>query len=96
MQLGYLLTSCYRWIKPEDKLLVQPSQGVHVVLERSFMPSNDALMIPKTDDGRVLFIVPWHDKLVVGTTDTPIDGNSLEPKALNAEIDFIFKPRLNI
>jgi glycerol-3-phosphate dehydrogenase len=62
---------------------------VHVVIERSFMPSAEALMIPKTPDGRVLFVVPWHDKLVVGTTDTPIDSHSLEPVALEAEIDFI-------
>jgi glycerol-3-phosphate dehydrogenase len=62
---------------------------VHLVIDRSFMPANDALMIPKTDDGRVLFVVPWHDKLVVGTTDTPIDSHSLEPVALDAEIDFI-------
>jgi glycerol-3-phosphate dehydrogenase len=74
---------------PEDKPIVRPSQGVHVVIERSFMPSNDALMIPKTDDGRVLFVVPWHDKLVVGTTDTPLNEHSLEPVALDAEIDFI-------
>ena len=69
--------------------MVRPSQGTHIVLQRSFMPSSDALMIPKTDDGRVLFAVPWHDKLIVGTTDTPIDERSLEPMALEQEIDFI-------
>jgi len=74
---------------PEDKPIVRPSQGVHVVIERAFIPSNDALMIPKTEDGRVLFVVPWHDKLVVGTTDTPLNEHSLEPVALDAEIDFI-------
>ena len=77
--------------KPERKPMVRPSQGVHIVLDRSFMPGADALMIPKTDDGRVLFAVPWHDKLVVGTTDTPIDEHSLEPVALNQEIDFIMR-----
>jgi len=77
--------------KPERKPMVRPSQGVHIVLNRSFMPGEDALMIPKTDDGRVLFAVPWHDKLVVGTTDTPIDEHSLEPKALPEEIDFIMR-----
>lgn len=71
--------------------MVRPSQGVHIVLDRSFMPGEDALMIPKTDDGRVLFAVPWHDKLVVGTTDTPIDGHSTEPVALQQEIDFIMR-----
>jgi glycerol-3-phosphate dehydrogenase len=74
---------------PGKKPLVRPSQGVHLVFDRSFMPSHDALMIPKTDDGRVLFAVPWHGKLVVGTTDTPIDSHSLEPIALEQEIEFI-------
>ena len=73
------------------KPLVKPSQGVHLVLNRSFMPGEDALMIPNTDDGRVLFAVPWHDKLVVGTTDTLIDTYSLEPVALKEEIDFILR-----
>ena len=75
----------------DRKPLVKPSQGVHLVLDRSFMPGEDALMIPKTDDGRVLFAVPWHDKLVVGTTDTPVDMHSLEPVALQEEIDFIMR-----
>jgi glycerol-3-phosphate dehydrogenase len=74
---------------PGAKPLVRPSQGVHLVFDRSFMSSADALMIPKTDDGRVLFAVPWHDKLVVGTTDTPLDEHSLEPVALEKEVDFI-------
>ncbi|MBD1366202.1 glycerol-3-phosphate dehydrogenase/oxidase [Mucilaginibacter sp. ZT4R22] len=77
--------------KPGKKPMVRPSQGVHLVLNRSFMPGGDALMIPKTDDGRVLFAVPWHDKLVVGTTDTPLDQHSLEPVALPEEIDFILR-----
>ena len=77
--------------RPGSKHLIKPSQGVHLVLERSFMPSVDALMIPKTDDGRVLFAVPWHDKLVIGTTDTPLNEHSLEPVALESEIAFILK-----
>src|SRR5207249_282393 len=76
---------------PDKKPLVKPSQGVHLVLDRQFMPGEDAIMIPKTEDGRVLFVVPWHNKLLVGTTDTPIDGHSLEPVALDAEIDFILR-----
>lgn len=86
---GVFVDELLQMDKPEDKPLVRPSQGVHVVIERSFMPSDEALMIPKTPDGRVLFVVPWHDKLVVGTTDTPINSHSLEPVALNQEIDFI-------
>jgi glycerol-3-phosphate dehydrogenase len=74
---------------PGKKPLVRSSQGGHVVLDPSFMPGDDALMIPKTADGRVLFIVPWHNKLVVGTTDTPLAAQHLEPVALEEEIDFI-------
>jgi len=86
---GVFVDDLLQMDKPEDKPLVRPSQGVHVVIERSFMPADEALMIPKTSDGRVLFVVPWHEKLVVGTTDTPINSHSLEPMALEAEIDFI-------
>jgi glycerol-3-phosphate dehydrogenase len=73
---------------PDSPDLVRPSQGIHLVVDREFLPGDDALMIPKTDDGRVLFAVPWHDKVVIGTTDTPIYETSLEPKALDHEIDF--------
>ena len=86
---GVFVDDLLQMDKPGKKPLVRPSQGVHLVIDRSFMPASDALMIPKTEDGRVLFVVPWHDKLVVGTTDTPIDTHSLEPVALDAEIDFI-------
>ncbi len=70
---------------------VRPSQGVHLVIDQSFLNGKDAIMIPKTDDGRVLFLVPWHNKVVVGTTDTLLDSHSLEPKALESEIDFILE-----
>ncbi len=68
---------------------IRPSQGVHVILDKSFLQSDSAIMIPKTSDGRVLFAVPWHGKVVVGTTDTPVVEASLEPRALEEEIDFI-------
>jgi glycerol-3-phosphate dehydrogenase len=67
------------------------SQGVHVVLDRSFQPSRSAIMVPRTDDGRVLFVIPWHDRVLVGTTDTPVDDPSLEPRALPEEIDFLLE-----
>ncbi|GAA3604648.1 glycerol-3-phosphate dehydrogenase/oxidase [Flavivirga amylovorans] len=68
---------------------IRPSQGVHLVIDQSFLPGKDAIMIPKTDDGRVLFLVPWHNRVVVGTTDTLLDSHSLEPKALDKEVGFI-------
>lgn len=71
------------------------SQGVHLVLDKKFYPSDYALMIPKTSDGRVLFAVPWHDKVVLGTTDTPVDEASLEPQALEKEINFILDTASN-
>ena len=71
--------------------LVSPSQGIHLVIDAKFFPGIDAMMIPKTDDGRVLFAVPWHDKVVLGTTDTPIEEISFEPKPLEEEIEFIIK-----
>jgi glycerol-3-phosphate dehydrogenase len=74
---------------PGSKPTMRPSQGVHIVLDRTFLQSESAIMIPKTSDGRVLFAIPWYDKVVVGTTDTPLDLISLEPVALEKEIDFI-------
>lgn len=73
------------------KKYVVPSQGIHLVLDKSFLPSDHALMIPKTTDGRVLFAVPWHNKIVVGTTDTLIKKHSLEPIALESEIEFVLE-----
>ena len=73
------------------KNIVSPSQGIHLVMDKKFFPGANAMMIPKTADGRVLFAVPWHDKVVVGTTDTPIESHSLEPKPLEQEIEFIMQ-----
>lgn len=77
--------------QPGHKKSIRPSQGIHLVIDRKFFPGEQALMIPKTDDGRVLFAVPWHDKVILGTTDTPVNEASLEPEALEEEIDFILK-----
>ena len=71
------------------KDMVSPSQGVHVVVDRSFMPGNHALIIPKTSDGRVLFAVPWLGKVILGTTDTPRHDTREEPDAFKEELDFI-------
>jgi glycerol-3-phosphate dehydrogenase len=76
---------------PSGAKTICVSQGVHLVLDRKFFPSDHALMIPETSDGRVLFAVPWHDKVVLGTTDTPVEQASLEPQALEKEISFILE-----
>jgi glycerol-3-phosphate dehydrogenase len=69
--------------------LVVTSQGIHLVFDRSFLKGDTALMVPRTSDGRVLFVIPWHGHAVAGTTDTPVDAPSLEPKPLEEEIEFI-------
>ena len=76
---------------PRSKPIVTHSRGIHLVLDRKFLPSDDALMIPKTSDGRVLFCIPWLGAMLVGTTDTPIDHAEMEPAALDAEIDFVLE-----
>ena len=86
---GVFADDILRMDKPGMKPTMRPSQGIHIVIDKSFLPGDHAVMIPKTDDGRVLFAVPWHGKVVVGTTDTPIDNSSLEPVALEEEIEFI-------
>ncbi|TDI46342.1 MAG: glycerol-3-phosphate dehydrogenase/oxidase [Acidobacteria bacterium] len=77
--------------EPETTAIIRPSQGVHIVLDRSFLPGDSAIMVPHTDDGRVLFAIPWHERIVVGTTDTPLDTVSYEPCPLEEEIEFLLK-----
>jgi glycerol-3-phosphate dehydrogenase len=88
---GIFVDALRQMDKPDDSAIAQPSQGVHLVLKREFLPGEDALLVPKTDDGRVLFAVPWHGRVVLGTTDTPISEVSLEPRALPEEIEFLLK-----
>ena len=86
---GVFADELHRMDDPGSRPTIKPSQGVHLVIDKSFLGGDSAIMIPKTDDGRVLFAIPWYDKVVVGTTDTPLDKISTEPKALDSEIDFI-------
>jgi glycerol-3-phosphate dehydrogenase len=88
---GIFADEVHRMDNPSSKPTIRPSQGVHIVLDNSFLQSSSAIMIPKTDDGRVLFAIPWYGKVVAGTTDTPLDSISMEPKALDEEIDFILR-----
>jgi glycerol-3-phosphate dehydrogenase len=86
---GVFVDAVRRMDEPGAKNMLSPSQGVHVVVDRKFLPGDSAIMVPRTDDGRVLFAVPWHDHVVIGTTDTPVPEASLEPRALPEEIEFI-------
>lgn len=88
---GIFVDNLMQMDAPEKDNIVRPSQGVHLVVDKSFLGGDTAIMIPKTSDGRVLFGVPWHDKVVLGTTDTPLKEFVLEPHALEEEIDFILR-----
>lgn len=76
---------------PSAGSIIRPSQGVHLVLAREFLPGESAIMVPKTDDGRVLFAIPWLDRVVVGTTDTPVEEPTVEPVPLEDEIAFLLE-----
>ncbi len=78
-------------LKPEPSVepMIVPSQGIHLVFDASFLQGESAIMVPRTSDGRVLFAIPWHGHTLVGTTDTPIAAATLEPVAMEEEVEFI-------
>jgi glycerol-3-phosphate dehydrogenase len=78
-----------RMAEPSVRPMIAPSQGVHLVFSHEFLPGTSAIMVPHTSDGRVLFAIPWHGHVLVGTTDTPVAAATLEPVAQEAEIEFI-------
>jgi len=88
---GVFTDEIRRMADPSTEPLMITSQGIHLVFDRSFLTGDTALMVPRTSDGRVLFVIPWHGHAVAGTTDTPVDGPSLEPKPLEEEIQFILE-----
>ncbi len=88
---GIFTDSIMKMDDEEHNNIIQCAQGIHLVLDKEFLPGDAAIMVPHTDDGRVLFAVPWHGKALVGTTDTPIDKPDLEPRALEEEIEFVLR-----
>ncbi|MCX6333541.1 MAG: glycerol-3-phosphate dehydrogenase/oxidase [Bacteroidia bacterium] len=88
---GIFVDNIIKMDDPEEKPLVRPSQGIHLVVDKSFLGGEDAIMVPKTSDGRVMFGVPWHNRVILGTTDIPVREFVLEPKALEEEVDFILE-----
>ena len=76
---------------PAAEPMIAPSQGIHLVFDGSFLAADNAIMVPHTSDGRVMFAIPWHGHTVVGTTDTPIAQATLEPVALEQEVEFILQ-----
>lgn len=88
---GVFTDEVLRLDEPGTEGVIEPSQGIHLVLDRDFLGGETALMIPSTDDGRVLFAIPWFDKVVIGTTDTPGVPVSLDPRPQEAEIDYLIE-----
>lgn len=86
---GVFCDELRRMDEPGAKGIIAASQGAHVVLPKSFLPGDSAIMVPHTPDGRVLFVVPWHDHIIVGTTDIAVDVITLEPRPMEEEIEFI-------
>lgn len=86
---GVMADEIRRLDEPSAPTLIAPSQGAHIVLDRSFLPGETAVMVPKTDDGRVLFAIPWSGRVLVGTTDTAMATLPLEPRPLEQEIDYL-------
>jgi glycerol-3-phosphate dehydrogenase len=86
---GVFVDDLLRLDQPSAQPTITSSQGIHLVVNKKFMKSANAIMIPRTSDGRVLFAVPWHQHVLIGTTDTPLHHHDLEPVALPEEIDFI-------
>ena len=86
---GAFTDALRRLADPSIEAMIAPSQGVHLVFDRSFLPGRSAIMVPHTSDGRVMFAIPWHGHTLVGTTDTAIPEPTLEPSAMEEEIEFI-------
>ena len=76
---------------PDASNIIAASQGIHLVFKGEFLASDHAIMVPHTSDGRVMFAIPWHGHTLVGTTDTPIEQVTLEPRPFDEEIEFILQ-----
>ncbi len=88
---GVFVDQLRRMDEPGAASLIAPSQGTHIVLERAFLPGETAVLVPKTDDGRVIFAIPWNNHVIVGTTDTAVKETSIEPRPLPEEVDFLLR-----
>ena len=88
---GAFTDSIRKMADPGAANIIAPSQGIHLVFKGDFLASDNAIMVPHTSDGRVMFAIPWHGHTLVGTTDTPIEQATLEPLPFDEEIDFILQ-----
>jgi glycerol-3-phosphate dehydrogenase len=88
---GVFVDDILKMEDPGAKEVVRPSQGIHLVLDRDYLEGGEALMIPKTSDGRVLFAIPWHNHVVMGTTDVEKQHAEIEPVAEEQEVEYILE-----
>jgi glycerol-3-phosphate dehydrogenase len=88
---GIFTDSVRSLAEPNADRIISPSQGAHLVFDKSFLPGTSAILVPHTKDGRVMFAIPWHGHTLVGTTDTPVKEASLEPVAFESEIAFMLE-----
>lgn len=86
---GVFADELRRMDEPESPQIIAVSQGTHIVLPRYFLPGSTALMVPRTADNRVLFAIPWHDRVLVGTTDDPVPYPEIDPGAMPDEKRFL-------
>ncbi|MCC5929109.1 MAG: glycerol-3-phosphate dehydrogenase/oxidase [Cyclobacteriaceae bacterium] len=86
---GVFCDDINRMDNDKSRPLLKPSKGVHLILDKSFLPGGNALLIPKTEDGKIFYAVPWYNRVLIGTTDTQLSGAGLEPRPTQAEIENI-------
>jgi glycerol-3-phosphate dehydrogenase len=88
---GIFVDEVRKWEAPNCESMLAYSQGIHLVLPREFLRGETAIIVPKTKDGRVIFIIPWHGQVLVGTTDTAIDAAEYDPQPRESEIEFLLE-----
>jgi glycerol-3-phosphate dehydrogenase len=75
--------------EPSTNRLMVLSRGSHITIDKKFHPSETALIVPKTGDKRVIFVIPWQEKVLIGTTESVVNEPSNNPKPSNEEIEFL-------
>jgi glycerol-3-phosphate dehydrogenase len=88
---GPFVDGVRRLDEPQAAPMIDPSQGIHLVFDQRFLPGDTAILVPRTRDGRVLFVIPWNGAVLAGTTDTPISEAALEPRPLEEEVEFVLQ-----
>lgn len=76
---------------PEEEARIKPSKGVHIVIPKKYFAGEKALLIPKTKDGRLVFVIPFQSEIMIGTTDTKYDNLNEEPLLNNSEVDYLLE-----